>query len=102
MRIRFRSRKLQQLYETETGTRHYPPEVVAGFFEAMTVIRAAADERDLYALKGFHFEKLKGERGKAGERSLRLNKQWRLIVKVDRDAEGKLILILDIEKHYNE
>lgn len=102
MRFRFRSPKLQQLYEAEADARHYPPEVVNGFFEAMSVIKAAADERDLYALKGFHFEKLQGQRGKAGERSLRLNKQWRLIVKVEQDSQGKLILILDIEKHYNE
>ena len=102
MRFRFHSTRLQQLYEAETEARRYPSEVVDGFFEAMTVIKAATDERDLYALKGFHFEKLKGERGKAGDRSLRLNKQWRLIVRIARDAEGKLILILDIEKHYNE
>lgn len=102
MRFRFRSDRLQQLYKTEADSRRYPPEVVDGFFEAMTVIKAATDERDLYALKGFHFEKLKGERGKAGDRSLRLNKQWRLIVRVERDTQGKWILILDIEKHYNE
>lgn len=102
MRYRFRSAKLQQLYETEAEARRYPLEVVDGFFEAMTVIKAAIDERDLYALKGFHFEKLKGTRGKAGERSLRLNRQWRLIVRVEQDAQGKLILILDIERHYNE
>ncbi len=102
MRYRFRSTKLQQLYETEDEARRYPPEVVDGFVEVMSFIRAAVDERDLYALKGFHFEKLKGARGKAGERSLRLNKQWRLIVKVEQDSQGKLILILDIEKHYNE
>jgi proteic killer suppression protein len=75
---------------------------VDAFFEAMSAIRAATDERDLYALKGFHFEKLKGDRGKTGDRSLRMNKQWRLIVRVEQDTQGKLILILDIEKHYNE
>ena len=102
MRFRFHSTRLQRLYESETDARRYPSEVVDGFFEAMSVIKAATDERDLYALKGFHFEKLKGQRGKAGERSLRLNKQWRLIIRVEQDGQGKLILILDIEKHYNE
>lgn len=102
MRFGFRSTRLQQLYQSEADARRYPPEVVEAFFEAMTVIRAATDERDLYALKGFHFEKLKGERGREGDRSLRLNKQWRLIIRVEHDAQGKLILILDIEKHYNE
>mgnify|MGYP001574727561 CR=1 FL=1 len=102
MRFRFRHKKIQQLYATEVDARRYPPEVVDEFFAVMTIIKAAPDERDLYALKGLHFEKLKGERGKAGDRSLRLNKQWRLIVRLEQDAQGKLILILDIEKHYNE
>ena len=65
MRFRFRSTKLQQLYETEAEARRYPPEVVDGFFEAMSFIKAAADERDLYALKGFHFDKFKRKPGKA-------------------------------------
>ena len=36
----------------------------------MAAIDAARDERDLYALKGFHFEKLKGRviiQGSTGE-----------------------------------
>ncbi|UCJ10859.1 MAG: type II toxin-antitoxin system RelE/ParE family toxin [Phormidium sp. PBR-2020] len=51
----------------------------------------------LYALKGFQFEKLKG---RPGERSLRLNKQWRLIVAVERDEEGGYLLIIDIEDYH--
>ena len=100
MRFRFRSSKLECLYQTEEGARRYPPEVMDAFFETMSVIRAAIDERDLYALKGFHFEKLEGQHGKAGDRSLRLNKQWRLTLRFERDTEGKYILIIDIEKHY--
>ena len=38
------------------------------------------DERDFYALKSLHFEKLQGDR--AHERSMRINKQWRLIVEL--------------------
>lgn len=101
MRFKFKSSKLERLYETEEGARRYPSEVVEAFFEAMSVIRAVIDERDLYALKGFHFEKLEGPRGKAGDRSLRLNKQWRLTLRFERDTEGKFILIIDIEKHYH-
>ncbi len=63
----------------------------------MSVIDAATDERDLYALKGFHFEKLKG-RGE--DRSLRLNKQWRLIVSLEKDDDGSYLLIIDIEDYH--
>ena len=100
MRFRFRSSKIESLYKTEDGARRYPHEVVDAFFETMSFIKAAIDERDLYALKGFHFEKLEGQRGKTGDRSLRLNKQWRLTLRMERDTEGKFVFIIDIEKHY--
>lgn len=63
----------------------------------MNAIAAARDERDLYALKGFHFEKLKG---RPRERSLRLNKQWRLIVAIEKDEEGGYLLIIAIEDYH--
>jgi proteic killer suppression protein len=40
----------------------YPKEAVHGFRKVMQAIRAAVDERDLYAMKSLHFEKLKGDR----------------------------------------
>jgi len=74
--------------------------VVDDFFEVMAIIDAAVDERDLYAQKGLRFEKLKGKRGNQGQRSLRLNDQWRLIVTVDEDNEGNYLTIIDIEDYH--
>lgn len=102
MRFKFKSSKLEQFYTSERRAKRYPPEVVDAFFDVISVIAAAVDERDIYALKGFRFEKLNGQRGIRGERSLRLNVQWRLIVKLEHDEQGKLMLIIDIEKHYND
>jgi proteic killer suppression protein len=50
------------LYYEEKGAHKYPAEVVDAFFEKMSIIEAAIDLRDLYALKSLHFEKLKGTR----------------------------------------
>ncbi len=100
LRFRFASKKLEVLYTEEKGAGKYPGGVVDAFFEAVAVIKAASDESDLYALKGFHFEKLKGKRGKKDERSLRLNNQWRLIIKMETDEQGKLWLIVDIEDYH--
>jgi toxin HigB-1 len=44
-------------------------------------IKAAADQRDLSALKGNRFEKLKGDR--AGSYSIRINDQWRITFRIE-------------------
>jgi len=98
LRFRFRSKKLRALCTDEARSEKYPEEVVDAFFTVMTVISAAHDERDLRALKSLHFEKLSGNRN--GQHSLRLNKQWRLIVRFQTDAAGKYLSIEEIENHY--
>ena len=65
----------------------------------MSHIAEAVDERDLYALKGLRYEKLKGDR--AGERSLRLNDQWRLIVRPVSEADGRVMLIIEIVDYHH-
>jgi toxin HigB-1 len=99
VRFRFKDKKLEALYTEEKDAHKYPG-VVDDFFDVMTVIQAAPDERDLYAQKGLHFEKLAGKRGKKGHRSLRLNKQWRLIVILQQDTEGAYLQILGIEDYH--
>lgn len=96
MRFRFASSKLRILYETGAGK--FAPEAVRGFFRVMAIIAEATDARDLYALKGLRFEKLKGDR--TGEHSLRLNQQWRLIVRPTQEAPGPVILVIEIVDYH--
>ena len=97
MRCEFKKKKIEALYTEAKNTHKYPDAVVDGFFDAMSAIDAAKDERDLYALKGFHFEKLKG---RSEERSLRLNRQWRLVLSVEQDEQGTYLLVIDIEDYH--
>jgi len=99
LRFYFKKKKLEALYTEEKDAHKYPG-VVDDFFEVMAIIDAAVDERDLYAQKGLRFEKLKGKREKQGQRSLRLNDQWRLIVTVDEDEQGNYLTIIDIEDYH--
>lgn len=98
MRFRFKSKKLEALYTEERGAHKYPPGVVEAFFRVMGTITAALDERDLYALKGLRYEKLKGSR--KGQHSIRLNDQFRLIVEREQDSQGRYLLIIDIEDYH--
>ena len=61
-------------------------------------IRAAADERAFYAMKSLHYEKLQGDR--AGQRSMRLNDQWRLIVRLEEDDAGKQVVVVSIADYH--
>jgi len=98
LRFRFGTKKLEALYTEERNAHKYPTGVVDAFFEAMTIIDSAVDERDLYAFKGLRFEKLGGDR--RGQRSIRLNKQFRLILALERDDQGKYLSISDIEDYH--
>lgn len=98
VRFRFETKKLEELFTSEAGAKKYPAGVVEAFFDVMATIQSAVDERDLYALKSLHFEALKGAR--AGERSLRLNKQYRLIVRLEKDPDGSIVVVIGIEDYH--
>jgi toxin HigB-1 len=98
LRYIFKKKRVSALYEHEKNAHKYPSEVVEAFFSAMSVISAAKDIRDLYHLKSLHFEKLKG--GRNEDRSIRLNEQWRLTLRIENDEKGNFLLIIDIEDYH--
>src|SRR4051794_27798173 len=73
-------------------------DIVKAYRRRMQQIRAAADTRPFYALKSLHFEKLSGDR--EGQRSMRLNNQWRLILEINDGENGKTAKIIEISDHY--
>jgi len=97
MKVSFRSRKLESL-EMEPGDAGYPADVVKAFRRRMQYIRAAADERDLRAMKSMRFEKLKGAR--SHQHSIRLNDQWRLIFELEESGQSRTLVIVDIEDYH--
>ena len=94
MRFQFKTRKLRSLYTHNQGAHKYPPAVVDAFFDDLVIVKAAADERELYAAKSLHYERLKGKR--EGQRSIRLDGQYRLILVVVEDKQGKVLHIIEI------
>jgi toxin HigB-1 len=73
-------------------------EVVRAFRKRMQMIRGARDERDFYALKSLHFEKLKGDR--EGQYSMRLNQQWRLILEIEKRSNSSTVVIVSIVDYH--
>lgn len=75
-----------------------PQAVVKAFRKRMQLIRAAADERDFYALKSLHFEKLKGDR--SHQHSMRLTDQWRLVLEFEGKGPKKVARVVSIEDYH--
>ncbi len=98
MRFGFRHKRLEDLYTEERDARRYPDAVVQRFFDVIGTIAAAKDERDLYAIRGLRFEKLPGDR--AGQHSLRLGDQWRLIVTLEDDDRGRCLVVEEIVDYH--
>ena len=76
----------------------FSSDVVKSFRRKMQFIRSARDERDFYAWKSLHYEKLKGNR--SHQRSMRLNDQFRLILEMKKDAVGDLAVIISVEDYH--
>ena len=98
MRVEFDDDDLDRLETDPDFTAGHGTEIVRGFRKVMQSIRAAPDERTLYALRGLAFEKLKGKR--KHQHSLRINKQWRLIVELRSKGPDKRIAIVAIEDYH--
>lgn len=94
MEVEFEDPDLDRLEVDPRFTAGFAAPIVRGFRKAMQAIRAAHDDRDLYASRGFRFKKLKGERNPV--RSMRLNKQWRLYLVIEAGKDGRRARIIRI------
>ena len=98
MEVEFEDDELDDLEVEPRATGGFPQGVVKGYRKAMQAIRAAADERDLYAMKGLRFEKLDGNR--KGQRSLRCNNQYRLIIELVGEGRSKTVRVMEITDYH--
>ena len=99
MNVRFADRSLRSIDESDSDSANaIGRDLVKAFRKRMQLIRAAPDERVLYAFKSLHFERLKGSR--ADQYSMRLNDQWRLIVELEDGSEEKTVVIVGIEDYH--
>ena len=98
METEFIDDDLDRLETDIAFTADYAKDIVKAFRKRMQAIRAAIDERDLRAVKGNHFEKMRGNR--AHQHSLRLNDKWRLIVEIKSGNPKNTIVIVGIEDYH--
>ena len=99
MRIEFEDDDLRRLYEEpDFVLPQIGPEVTRAFRKTMGLLVDAASEQDLRAYRALRYKKLRGDR--EGQRSVRLNDQWRLIVRIETDSEGRLLIIIEVVDYH--
>jgi proteic killer suppression protein len=81
----------------ETFTAGFSPAIIKVFRKRMQTIRAAPDERNFYALKSLHFEKLKSN---PNQHSMKINDQFRLIIELEGIGQAKTAVIVVIEDYH--
>jgi proteic killer suppression protein len=96
--IRFKDSDLDRLETDGTYDAGFAGEIVRAYRKCLQIIRSAPDERVFFNLKSLHYEKLKGAR--SHQHSMRLNKQWRLIIELGGVAPNKLVAVISIEDYH--
>src|ERR1700689_4270241 len=98
LEIEIRDKVLVDLATNQNAKSGFPQAVEKKFRLRVQQIMSFIDEREFYALKSLHFEKLKGDR--SHQYSLRLNDQWRMILEFEGEAPNKKIIIVGIEDYH--
>jgi len=98
MDVEFKDSSLDRLETDSAYSAGFGDAVVKAYRKRVQQIRAASDERTFYALRSLNFEKL--TRDREGQYSMRLNKQWRLIVEFKGEASKKTVYVVEIADYH--
>lgn len=98
MNVRFQDSTLERMDTEADYDAKYSKEIARGFGKLMRLIRSADDERDFRAMRSCHFENLRGSR--SHQYSMRINKQWRLIIEIEKAEPKNTIIIVAIEDYH--
>lgn len=98
MEVEFREKTCDRLETDAKYTAGFAANIVSAYRRRLQQIRAAVDERDLFASGGMYFKRLQGPR--SHQYSIRLNDQWRLIVELAGKGTEKVVHVVCIEDYH--
>jgi len=98
MKVHHDDADLERLESDPEFTAGLDKGLVRAFCKVLNLARGVSNEVGLYKWRGLNFEKLKGKR--AHQRSIRLNDQWRLIVEIEEEDDGNVLVVKGIEDYH--
>lgn len=94
MLLEYEDKNLELLaYDPTHKTSKWSPNVTKAYRRRIQQLHAAVDEQDLRTLRSLHLEKLKGNR--AGTWSIRIDMQYRLILRFHTRDGGRIAVIIE-------
>lgn len=99
MQVRFADDELLRLYyDDDYHHRRMDRALARAFRKKVSILEAAENELALRQLRSLNFKKLKGKR--AGQHSIRINDQWRLIFTFLDGGSSRIILLIEIVDYH--
>lgn len=99
MKIEYDDEDLRRLAEDANfRLKQWGRDVVVAYRKKIQILDGAEHERDLRAMRSLNLEKLKGSR--AGQYSIRLNDQFRLILKFRTEANGRVVVVIELVDYH--
>jgi toxin HigB-1 len=96
--IGFKDAKLERTFVEGRDVARLGSDVFRAFVQKVQILADVGSEGDLYAIKSLHFEKLFGNR--EGQRSIRLNKRFRLIFSIHKATAGSVVWIIEVVDYH--
>nr|WP_152823328.1 MULTISPECIES: type II toxin-antitoxin system RelE/ParE family toxin [unclassified Corynebacterium] len=101
IQIRFHTDELRRLAEDPSyKPKRWNHELIRAYRKKISILHSATDERDLYAIRSLHLEQLSGNR--ADTSSIRLNKQFRLILRFITEIEGRTVIVVELVDYHQK
>ena len=98
MEVEFADEALALIETDRAGETRLSVAIIKSARRKLTILRAAPDDRTLRNWKSLHYEKLRGKRH--GQRSIRLNDQYRLVFTLDNETTPPTVTVMSIEDYH--
>lgn len=99
MKIEYDDEDLRRLAEdADFRPKRWGRDVIIAYRKKIQLLDSAEDERDLRAMRSLNLEKLKGDR--TGHYSIRLNDQFRLILMFRTEADGRVVVVIELVDYH--
>jgi len=97
MEVQFETDNFDRLETDSKYTAGFSPSLISAYRMRLQMIRAAASQNDLHAMKCLAFEKLNGNR--SHQHALRLTDESYLVIELRGQSQEKVFWIVGIESY---